>query len=110
MGFFKVLFRGETKMRYLDLLGLAVEDCVTGYKGVVTSVTFDLYGCIQAIVSPPMDKDGKVADGHWLDVHRLKVTNPNPVMDRPQFDVEEDYTSHSKGPADKPAMAAKPMR
>ena len=45
--------------KHLDLLGMQVRDQVTGYSGVVTSVCFDLYGCIQAVVHPGTDKDGK---------------------------------------------------
>jgi len=46
--------------KHLSLLGLKVKDKVTGYTGVVASIGFDLYGCVQAIVNPGMDKDGKL--------------------------------------------------
>lgn len=48
--------------KHLDLLGMRVEDRVTGFRGVVSSVGFDLYGCIQAIVNPGQDKDGKLME------------------------------------------------
>jgi len=44
---------------HLSLLGKEVEDVVTGMSGIVASVSFDLYGCIQAIINPGLDKDGK---------------------------------------------------
>jgi hypothetical protein len=72
--------------KHLDLLGMKVEDRVTGFSGVVASICFDLYGCIQAAVNPGIDKDGKPKDSHWFDVNRLKVTSDEPVMNRPNFD------------------------
>lgn len=62
--------------KHLELLGLKVEDKVTGFKGVVSSIGFDLYGCVQAIVNPGIGKDSKPADSHWFDVNRLKVLSP----------------------------------
>ncbi len=38
---------------HLCKLGLKAEDMVTGFKGVVSTVSFDLYGCIQAVLTPP---------------------------------------------------------
>lgn len=64
---------------YLELLGFKVRDVVTGFSGTVTSVSFDLYGCVQAIVSPEF-KDGKIGDSHWFDLKRLKVESADPVM------------------------------
>ncbi len=46
-------------LKHLELLGLKCEDRVTGFKGVIISMTFDLYGCVQAIVDPGMNKDGE---------------------------------------------------
>ena len=53
-------------MKPMELLGFRAEDRVTGFKGVVTSVSFDLYGCIQVALNPGMNKDGKLEDGHWF--------------------------------------------
>ena len=85
---------------HLALLGKKVKDKVTGVKGVVTSMSFDLYGCVQAIVVPTT-KDNTVANGSWFDVTRLTVTSKNPVMDIPNFN--QGYIAEGrKGPADKP--------
>lgn len=89
--------------KHLDLLGLQVEDKVTGFQGVVTSVAFDLYGCVQAVVHPGTDKDGKIMDQLWFDVARLKVTSDEPVMTIPNFDYGLSAEGR-KGPADKPAL------
>lgn len=71
-----------------SLLGLKVRDRVTGFSGITTSVTFDLYGCIQAFVTPPQGKDGKLPDGGWFDSHRLETTSSTPVMEVPVFAPE----------------------
>lgn len=65
--------------KHLELLGLKVKDRVTGHEGVVTSIGFDLYGCIQAIVNPGADKEGKLRDSNWFDVNRLEVLEKEPV-------------------------------
>lgn len=80
---------------HLNLLGLPAEDKVTGLKGVVTSISFDLYGCVQALIHPGTDNEGKLREQTWLDINRLKITNENPVMDRPDFNL-------IPGPAEKP--------
>lgn len=74
--------------RYTAILGHKVKDKVTGYEGVATSVSFDLYGCVQVIVSPPgVDKDGKTFVGHWFDHKRLTVLAKKPVMEVPTFET-----------------------
>jgi len=88
--------------KHLELMGHRVEDRVTGFSGVVSSVCFDLYGCIQAAVNPGMDKDGKMMDSLWFDVSRLSVKTTSPVMEVPNFDV--GIVAEGKhGPAEKPA-------
>ena len=48
---------------HLKLLGLKVKDRATKFEGIVQSICFDLFGCIQADVRPEeLDKDGKVRD------------------------------------------------
>lgn len=73
--------------KHLNLLGLKVEDKITGFGGIVSSMSFDLYGCVQGLVSPAIDKkDGKIKNSMWFDVNRLKIINKKPVMERPDFD------------------------
>ena len=97
---------------HFKLLGLKVKDKVTGFKGVVTSVCFDLYGCIQACIQPEaLDPTGKAPDSGWADISRLEILDYNPVMDRPDFGINygksskektEVVSSGYKGPAEKP--------
>jgi hypothetical protein len=90
--------------QHLDLLGLRVEDRVTGFAGVVTSISFDLYGCIQAIVNPGVGEAGAIRDSQWFDVNRLQVKDTTPVMERPAFDWSEGAIAEGrKGPAERPA-------
>lgn len=88
---------------HIGLLGLKVEDRVTGMRGVVASISFDLYGCVQAIVNPGTDKDGKLRDSQWFDVARLKVLDKKPVMDPPDFEYGPQAEGR-QGAAEKPAM------
>lgn len=70
---------------HLELLGFKAQDKVTGFHGVVTSISFELYGCVQAVVTPEMDKDGETKAGMWFDVTRLKLKSKKPVMELPNF-------------------------
>ena len=90
-----------TIKKHLDLLGFRVEDKVTGMEGIVTSISFDLYGCIQAIVNPGMGKDGKLKDQVWFDVNRLKIIGDKPVMKVPNFDFGP-HAEGDQGAAEKP--------
>lgn len=70
----------------LELLGRRAKDKVTTFEGVITTISFDLYGCIQAVLAPPIDKDGKIPEGRWFDVNRLDVSESPAVMPLPDFD------------------------
>ncbi len=88
---------------HLNMLGLKVKDRITSFEGVLSSVSFDLYGCIQAIVNPGIDKDGKMRDSLWFDINRLEVMDETPVMELPNFDVGP-VAEGFKGAAEKPAQ------
>ena len=85
---------------HLDLLGRKATDRVTGFKGVISTISHDLYGCIQAVLQPPIGKDGK-SEGRWFDVSRLKVEDGKPVMDRPNWNFGL-VAEGKQGPAEKP--------
>ena len=92
--------------RHLRMLGLKVKDRVTGYTGIVATIGFDLYGCVQAIVNPGLDEKGDTRDSRWFDVQRLDVLDPVPVMKRPDF-VQGPQAEGRQGAAEKP-MQNKP--
>ena len=92
---------------HLDLLGKTVKCRVSNFEGVVTSISFDLYGCIQIAVNPPVDKDGKLPDGRWMDINRVDITDDKRKMAMPAFSskpAEFGATpeAHTHGPAEKP--------
>lgn len=66
--------------KHLGLLGFKIEDKVTGLKGVVTSISFDLYGCIQALIVPTSGNTAEVFAPVWLDVARLKPKSKKPII------------------------------
>jgi len=90
--------------KHMELLGHEVKDKVSDYTGVVISISFDLYGCIQADVRPKdlKKEDGMPKSGYWLDVSRLKVISKKPLMDQPNFEWGE-VAEARKGPANLPA-------
>lgn len=73
------------KLVHYQLLGLEVKDVVTGLRGIVTSISFDLNGSVQAAANPGLDKDGKVQQGTWVDTKSLFVLCSTPVRERPAF-------------------------
>ncbi len=92
---------------FIDLLGKTARDRVTKLEGVVCTISFDLFGCVQAVLRPPMNKDGKLDDAHWFDVHRLELVNDERVMAVPRFDITPTFgatpQTHQHGPSEKPA-------
>ncbi len=88
---------------HLVLLGVKVRDVVTGYEGIVESVSFDLYGCVQAVVRGGLDEKGQPVDGRWFDLKRLIRIGMEPVMEAPVFEAVA-------GGADKPAFPSMPSR
>lgn len=91
-------------MRHLDLLGLYVRDRVTEFEGVVTSISYDLFGGIQAVVAPKKDPSTKESDAgsQWFDVARLEqIESVKRAMPVPNFE-EGLIAEGDKGPAFKP--------
>lgn len=89
--------------QHVDFLGFKVRDKVTGFEGVAETVSFDLYGCVQVVVTPAA-KDGEKKEGRWFDIQRLVVMAPERVMEVPSFAaLATSDGTHEHGPADKPA-------
>ncbi len=86
---------------HVELLGKKATDVVTGYTGVITTMSFDLYGCIQAVITPRIDEKGESSSGKWFDVSRLDISDDEPVMLLPDF--SQGYVAKGlKGGSDKP--------
>lgn len=85
---------------YLDYLGQIGEDIVTGRVGMVSSVVFDAYGCVQAILTPRAKEDGTVPEPFWIDVKRINLSNIDRVFPKPDF--KKYAQGDENGPAEKP--------
>ncbi len=86
---------------YLDAMGYTGEDKVTGFFGVIDSVCFDLYGCVQVSLRPGVTDKGDLPDGRWFDSSRLTINRDKRVMDPPDYDYGS-IAEGKKGPAIKP--------
>jgi hypothetical protein len=86
---------------HLKLLGTRRRDRVTGVIGIVTSISFDLYGCILAIMQEERNEKGEVPESKWYDVKRLVPHDNERVMDIPDYDAIP--VGSEAGPADKPS-------
>ena len=92
----------EIYKNHIELLGLKAIDKITEFSGIIESVSFDLYGCIQACVKPPVNNDGTVPNGYWFDVSRLEIDRNVRKMELPNF--SNGYVADGKkGPANKPS-------
>lgn len=89
--------------QHLGKLGFRCKDKVIGLEGVITSISFDLYGCIQAVVNPGLDNDGKPKDLLWFDLNRLEIISKEPVMKVPNF-LEGIQANGEQGSCEKPKM------
>ena len=54
-------------------LGATVKSNQTGFTGIVTSRSEHINGCNRYWVQPPVDKDGKLVDGAWVDENELDI-------------------------------------
>lgn len=87
---------------YLNNLGRKAVDRITEYDGVITSVSFDVNGCIQyCIKKPGTTSEGKLYEGYWFDAARCKLSGS--VVDPPNFESNEPLVNGNKGPAEKPS-------
>ncbi len=87
--------------KHMDILGCRVVDRVTLFDGVAVSISFDLFGCIQVLVNPGMDKDGKLKESFYFDINRLNILSDKPVMNRPNYN--DGYQAEGlQGAAEKP--------
>lgn len=87
--------------KHIELLGMKAKDRVSGLTGIITSISFDLYGCIQAALTPAARK-GEYMTGSWLDLNRLEISSDERVMDAPDFE-NINVSLTEKGAADKPS-------
>lgn len=87
---------------HFKLLGFRVREVVSGHEGIVTSISFDLNGCVQGLVMAPRDKKtGKLGESFWFDTKRLEALDKKAIRPLPTFEVVP-------GGQDLPAFLSKP--
>ena len=87
----------------LDLLGYRAKDKITGLEGVVTTISFDLYGCVQVVLHQGLDKDKRILEQHWFDIGRLEMLKKPRVMMPPTVGTVAPR-KYNMGPAEKPLI------
>jgi hypothetical protein len=80
---------------YQDMFGKEYRDVITGFKGICTGVTMYISGCSQALICPPVKKDGTLAESEWFDIQRLRETS------KKQTQLNNDETPGFDKPAPK---------
>lgn len=93
----------------IDLMGLKAKDKVTGFEGVITSVSFDLYGCVQVALTPlAKPKAEELKHGHWFDVARVDVKDEKsrvmPVPDFKAMATKPENFEHGASPKPRPGI------
>jgi hypothetical protein len=85
-------------------MGIEVKDRVTGLRGIITGKTEYINGCVQWLVKPPVDKDGKLVDGCWIDTIQLEVVGQG--IAEPETERTSTKTNGPGGPnADAPSSS-----
>jgi hypothetical protein len=87
--------------KHIDILGKKVRDKVSLITGVATSVSFDLFGCVQVVINTGLDKDGNPKTYNWYDISRLEIVANKRVMDIPDFSTGL-IAEGKKGASEKP--------
>jgi hypothetical protein len=91
----------------IGLLGLPGSDKITGFEGIIDSVCFDLYGCVQLALRPTKTKeDGSLREAHWFDIHRINVGSGRVMTARDFTKIEHAPSDYAHGPAEKPTRRA----
>jgi len=85
---------------HVNKLGFPAKDILTGMTGVISSISFDINGCIQGWIQPSMKEDKTVPEGKWIDVARLELTSETPVIRSPNY-VEGVIADGGSGASDK---------
>ncbi len=60
-------------------LGDEVQEIVTGFRGIITSIAQCLTGCDRITIRGPMTKDGKIGDEYWFDITSVKIIKKGKV-------------------------------
>jgi len=84
------------KIEIIEQLGKEGTDKITNFKGVISSVSFDLYGCAQYWLTPKANKDMIIPEGKWMDHGRIKLGKR--IVSIEEVQVDDGDGPESKGP------------
>lgn len=62
-------------------LGGFYTDKITGFSGVATGHVKYLSGCNQVLLTPKVDKDGKLKEANWFDEQRLEISQAHKIIE-----------------------------
>lgn len=92
-------FEADGTTAELNLLGYTAKDKVTGFTGVRTMVTFDLYGCVQVQLRPPVTRDSRLPAPLLFDIGRLSKVKVARVLAPPDYASMGAPATHKHGPS-----------
>lgn len=88
----------------IDMLGREGKDKITGVKGIISSISFDLYGCIQVVLTPSKVKENsEIVFAGWFDINRIELTKKKRTMVPPSYETKYSSSKDVHGPAAKPS-------
>lgn len=70
-------------------LGKRVKEKVTKREGVVTGISFDLYGCVQVLVNHGLGDLNTPKTQTYYDLHRIKVLSEEDVVKPPVRSIKD---------------------
>lgn len=77
-------------------LGVQVEDNITGFKGIVTGRVEYVTGCLQYLLTPKVDDEGKRQASEWFDEDRLLKPEPDPEPESIER-IQENWPPITRG-------------
>jgi len=93
-------------MRYndvIEMLGSEAKDKITKQNGVISSIAFDLYGCIQVLLTPlKVENNHDIKVHGWFDINRMVITKKRKIMNHPSFENKYSELKDVSGPSEKP--------
>ena len=99
---FKKLRREKNVEALLNMLGYKGKDKVTGYTGVITSTSVDLYGCLQVLLTTEIDENHEW-NCRWFDMNRIELISVDRIMEPQNKELYSD-----KGPSTKTCYEEQP--
>lgn len=89
-------------MKYSDvvnLLGYEGKDRITKQSGVISSIAFDLYGCIQVLLTPlKVENNTDIKVQGWFDINRIEIKKGKKIMEAYYFETKYEHFNDTGGP------------